>query len=77
MLEIIVQVAIAVLSATAIWLVGRLEKWKRWGYIVGLFSQPFWFYSTITTEQWGIFVLAIWYTYCWTQGIYNYWIKKA
>lgn len=76
MFEIFVQVAIAVLSGVAMWLVGRIESWKRWGYIIGLCSQPFWFYSTIATEQWGIFVLAIWYTYCWIQGIYNYWVKK-
>ncbi len=76
MLDTIAQVAIAVMGGAAIWLVARLEKWKRWGYIIGFCSQPFWFYATITAEQWGMFVLAIWYTYCWMQGIYNYWIRS-
>jgi len=75
-MDVFVQVSIAILGGLAIWLVGRLEDWKKWGYVVGLTSQPFWFYATIKGEQWGIFVLSIWYTYAWCQGIYNYWWKE-
>ncbi len=70
-----IQVFIFLFSSTAIWLVGRKEHWMRWGYIAGLCSQPFWFYSSWHNEQWGIFALAIWYTLAWLQGIRNYWIK--
>lgn len=73
---LIVQILIFILSASAIWFVGRKEKWSRIGYILGLCSQPFWFYSTIVTEQWGMLCLTIFYTYSWVQGIYNYYIKK-
>lgn len=76
MFEIISQIWIAVFGATAVWLVGRLEHWKRWGYVLGLCSQPAWFYTTIKHEQWGILCLSIWYTYSWGQGVYNYFILE-
>ena len=69
------QVAIVILGGSAIWLLGRREDWKRWGYVLGMLSQPFWFWATLRTEQWGLFVLSIWYTFSWGQGIWNYWIK--
>ena len=62
-------------SGSAIWFLSRTEKWKRWGFIVGIFGQPFWLYSTIKAEQWGIVALTIFYTYSFAQGIYFYWIK--
>lgn len=70
------QIAILVTNVPAIWLVGRLESWKRWGYIFGLLGQPFWFYTIWHNKQIGVFILAIWYTYAWGQGVYNYWIKR-
>jgi nicotinamide riboside transporter PnuC len=71
----LIQIAILIFGASSIWLVSRKEQWKRWGYILGLCGQPFWFYLTITTNQWGMFILTLFYTYSWIQGIYNYWIK--
>jgi hypothetical protein len=38
--DIIAQVWIVCFGCSAVWLVGRLEKWKRWGYILGLCGQP-------------------------------------
>ena len=70
------QVFIFIFGGSAIWLVGRTDKWKRYGYILGLLSQPFWLYSSFINQQWGVFVLSIWYAYSWSNGIYNYWIKK-
>ena len=69
------QIGILIFGCTAVWLVGRKEQWKRWGYICGMCSQPFWFYSAYQAEQWGIFLLCVWYTYSWGQGVWNYWIK--
>jgi hypothetical protein len=68
------QIMIMICGASAIWLVGRKEHWKRWGYVIGLIGQPFWFYTTIVNEQWGIFLMTLFYTYSWGQGLYNYWI---
>lgn len=69
------QICILVFGAVAIWLVSRKEHWSRWGYIFGFISQPFFLWSTYKEQQWGIFLLSIWYTYAWGQGIWNYWIK--
>lgn len=69
------QFGIAIFGPLAIWLVGRPEEWRKWGYLCGICSQPFWFYTTIKNEQWGILVLSIFYTYSWMQGIWNYILK--
>ena len=74
--QVICQIWIIICGCSAIWMVGRVEHWKRWGYIIGLIGQPAWIYTTITNEQYGITILAFFYTYSWGQGIYNYWIKK-
>lgn len=71
------QIFIFVFGALAIWLVSRTEKWRRWGYIFGLCGQPFWFWTTVTTEQWGMVALCAFYTYSWGQGVWNYWIKPS
>jgi hypothetical protein len=70
------QIAIMIFGASAIWLVSRKEKWNRWGYILGMCGQPFWIYTTIQNEQWGILIMTLVYAYSWAQGIWNYWIKN-
>ncbi|GGD45268.1 hypothetical protein GCM10011514_06630 [Emticicia aquatilis] len=70
------QILIMIFGSLAIWFVGRKEHWKRWGYIFGILGQPFWIYTAINNEQWGILAMTFFYTYSWSMGIYNYWIKK-
>jgi len=70
------QIMIFLLGVPALWLVGRTEPWRRWGFVFGLLAQPFWYYSVIKNHQWGILLLNICYTYCWIQGIYFNFIKK-
>ena len=70
------QVMVMIFGASAIWLVGRKEHWRRWGYIMGLIGQPFWIYSFIANHQYGMLIMTAFYSYSWTMGIYNYWIKK-
>lgn len=77
MSDFIAQVGILIFGCSAIWFVGRLERWHRWGYVLGMFAQPFWLWTSIKNEQWGIAILSVWYAYAWGQGIYNYWIKKG
>lgn len=48
---------------------------RRWTYIVGICAQPFWFYTSITTHQYGLLLVTAIYTYCYAQGIYTFWIK--
>jgi len=71
-----VNIMIFLLGASSIWFVSRKEKWKRWGYIIGLCGQPFWIYMSINTHQWGLLALTFVYIYNWSMGIHNYWIKK-
>lgn len=70
------QVMIMVFGCSAIWFVGRREHWRRWGFILGLCSQPFWCWTAYHNGQYGILCLSLWYTYSWGQGIWNFWIKR-
>jgi len=56
--------------------VSRTEEWKKWGYVLGLVAQVFWYWETIDKEQWWILALNIAYTYSWCQGIYLYFYKN-
>jgi len=38
-------------------------------------AAAIWFVSRIEHGQWGIFILSLFYTYSWVQGVYNYWIR--
>ncbi|MFA6135610.1 MAG: hypothetical protein WC869_16495 [Phycisphaerae bacterium] len=75
-MDAVSQVLIAVLGSASIWLVGRKEHWRRWGYVLGLASQPAWLYTSIHNHQWGIALLSLWYAYAWGQGIWNFWAAK-
>ena len=50
MWDTISQIAIFVLGASAIILVAKKNKW---GFVVGIFSQPFWFITSFVNQQWG------------------------
>jgi hypothetical protein len=76
MLDIISQYIIMVLGPTAVWVVGWSGRHRRWGYIIGLIVQPFWFITLYMNEQWPLFVVAFLYTFSWLQGIWNHWIKQ-
>lgn len=69
-LDLLSQFLILCLGGASIWLVSRRESWNRWGFVIGLLSQPFWFYTTLEAKQYGVFLLNLWYTYSFCQGIY-------
>lgn len=73
----IVQVLIALLGITAVWLSqdARHER-RRYACIFGLIGQPLWFYTTWQAEQWGIFVLSFAYTFAWIKGLRVYWLEN-
>jgi len=64
-LEVVSQVGVA-LGAAAIW---KLGENNRWGFVIGLAAQPFWFYTAIYNRQWGVLVAAVIYTVAWTRGV--------
>jgi hypothetical protein len=71
------QVVIAFTGVIAIFLTQQKnESIKKYGCLFGLAGQPFWFYSAYTSEQWGIFVLCLFYTYAWCLGVKNNWLNK-
>lgn len=67
--ELFSQVAITILGVFSIVLIAKKNKW---GFVFGLASQPFWFYTSYINEQWGIFLLSFVYLGSWIYGIY-YW----
>ncbi len=72
------QIGIVFFGVLAAWLTQQAnENRKKYACIFGLISQPFWFYSAIETNQWGIFLLSIIYTGVWLIGLKNYWVKPV
>lgn len=74
-LDHIAQLGIMLCGVSAIWFVGRTEKWRRWGFILGMLGQPFWIYTTIKHGQYAITAMTLLYAYSWGQGIWLHWIK--
>ncbi|WP_211314808.1 hypothetical protein [Thioalbus denitrificans] len=66
----LIQLGMTLFSGAAIWMVGRPEPWSRWGYLVGLVGQPFWFAAAVQSGQWGLFLITCWFTYAWGQGVW-------
>ena len=67
------QIGIILFGLSAMFLVAHKNKW---GFVVGLISQPFYFLSSYRSGQWGIFITSFFYTASWVYGIYN-WFKEA
>jgi hypothetical protein len=70
------QIAIPCMSLPAMWLANdHRPEVRKWGCVLGMLSEPFWFYTTIVNHQWGIFFAAFFYTYAWVRGFYNQWLR--
>jgi hypothetical protein len=65
-----IQIAIAILSCLSVMLFST-KKYFKYGFIVGIISQPLWLYSTYASEQWGMFIGALIYTLSHLNGIRN------
>lgn len=68
--DIIAQIGATVCGCIGIWMVGRPEQWRKWGFLIGLCGQPFWFYTLTVNKQYIILLMTFWYTYSWGQGAY-------
>jgi nicotinamide riboside transporter PnuC len=71
-LDIAAQIGISVLGVAAIILVARKNKW---GFVCGLLTQPFWYITSWTHQQWGIFIISFAYTVSWSYGFYLWFLK--
>lgn len=70
------QIAIACTGCTAIYLANdHRPGWRRWASVFGLCGQPFWFYSALIAQQWGILLLTFFYTFAWWRGFRNNWLQ--
>jgi len=69
MLDTAAQVAIVILGTSSIILVARKNKW---GFVLGLLAQPFWFITSYLNQQWGVFFVAIIYSISWSYGVYEW-----
>ena len=69
----IIQFCIFLFGVTSIVLVSKKNKW---GFVVGLCSQPFWLLNSFINKEWGIFLVSIAYTISWSYGIYEWFFEK-
>lgn len=76
MFEVISQILIAVTGGIAVYLSQQNnDRLKKFACLFGLVSQPFWWFSTLQSQQYGMFLLTLLYTYSWCLGVYNNWIN--
>ena len=77
-LDIISQSFIFIFGVSAIFMSQSPNiKIRKWACIAGLIGQPFWFYTTIIHQQWGMLLMCFFYTYAWSRGIKTYWIRNG
>lgn len=74
-IKLAANLGIFLFGCSAVWLIGRPEPWRRWGYILALCSQPFWLLMAFVQQDWGVFFISWVYAYSWAQGVWFHWIK--
>lgn len=68
------QALLLILSGAAVWLVTSRDRKRRLlGCACGLLGQPLWIWSAWQAGQWGILLLALWYTWAWARGLVLEW----
>ena len=74
----IAQIGIALFGVIAVWLSqSAKESQRRYACLFGLASQPFWFWSAYSAEQWGIFALCVLYAASWLRGFRQHWLNRS
>ena len=69
------QIMIAALTIPALWLVARQDHWRRYGFPIGLASQPFWLWATWNAGDWGMLTVAVFTTWTWGYGVWTHWFR--
>lgn len=77
MIDLIPQAFILLLGVSAVFLVGSKGPSRRYGYLCGILAQPFWLWTTIAHEQWGIAAMCLFYGFSWARGLRNHWRAAA
>lgn len=73
MLDIISQIAIFVFGVTSLILITKKNKW---GFVIALLGQPFYFFTSYENKQWGLFLVTLVYTFIWAYGAHEWFSKK-
>lgn len=70
--SVIPQIMIPVCSVFTATLITRGDKRSRKiGCLIGLLAQPFWYWTTLENSQYGVFLVAVYYTWRWVIGVRN------
>jgi hypothetical protein len=75
-LETFLQIWVVLSGIPAIYLLSCGERWMRWGFVLGLLSQPAWILSFFLHKQYGMIVLSFFYSWSWGRGVWKYFRKK-
>ncbi len=67
------NVIILIAGVVTAWCVSHKDRiYKKWGFAVGVSSEPFWLYTTAATGNWGIFALTLFYLAMNIRGFINH-----
>lgn len=67
----IIQVYILITSGLMVYYVKSPQvRQRKMGYWVGIIGEPAWVYSTLTNQQYGMFLLSLWYTFNFILGLF-------
>ena len=69
-----IQAAILILGALGSFLIARGGRAEFYGFVVAFLGQPFWVVDTWCNGQWGMYLLACWYTCIWGYGA---WVRRG
>lgn len=68
------QYVITLTSSIAIFLSQSTNcNLSRYACFFGLAGQPFWMFTAMSHDQWGIFMSSIVFTCAWLKGLMNHW----
>lgn len=66
----VAQIGISLFGSAAFLLVTREEeRYQRWGVVLGLLSNPFWWIMVFTTGQYITIPVHLLYTYGWLRKL--------
>lgn len=72
------QAALFLLGTAAVWLSqDQRPQVARYACLCGFAAEPFWFYTSIVHDQWGIVLLSVLYAVAWGRGIWTHWLRPA
>jgi len=66
-----IQALLLIFSCASIFLFST-KKYYKWGFVAGLCGQPFWLWYALDSSGWGVFAVAVWYSFAHVRGIKNH-----